>query len=157
MKKKEKSLSIFFVVPAEAESEMEFFTLVQTKKQALEYINRRVQCENASHYLSWCELRELSPEQPDSWVKYCQQVLSREDFLKYRIIKADLPYSKLMAITRTYFGCVPLGCSFDDILEAETLEQLLDPEEVPGALKEIFGVEPKAPETPETENESELR
>ena len=104
------------------------FTITQTKEQAFEYVETRVQRAHQEHFNMWCELHGHKLGAPESWELYKCNVLSEDDFKECGVIKVKFPLSKIVPMIRMYFGYLPIGCSFDDAAEIETVLKSVDEE-----------------------------
>ena len=83
-------------------------TVLADKKQIDEFINRMIIVDNWDHFKMWCDLRNLdykSTEEAES---------------KYTFIVKKTLYTKeaLASILRMFNGCVPVGCSYENPVEA---------------------------------------
>lgn len=119
------------------------FTLTQTKNDAVEYINKKVRRDHWDHFSMWCEYHNHKVDSAEAWQEYKYTVLSKEDFIKYQIKKLKFPLSKILAIMRIYFEYLPLGCSFDDPMELETILKAVGPETAAKIQKQIEEEEKK--------------
>ena len=95
-----------------------------TAEQANEYIDRRLFIEKFNHYNNWCELRDLKPDDANSWVRY-RKNLSTSYFYEEHEIECNA----IASLFRLFYGCTPIGCSFDTLLEASQVLSNLGKEE----------------------------
>lgn len=119
------------------------FTVTKTKEEAFEYVNRKVRHDHSSHFVAWCDLHNYKADSPEAWNSYKYTVLSKEDFYKYKVQKIKFPFNKILSIMRIYFGYLPLGCSFDDPMEIETILKAVGPETAQKIQQQIAEEEEK--------------
>lgn len=117
-------VKFFIINPADDDACEHIYSVVQSKKQAEEYINRLLYIENKTHFESWCALRgiESNPKSQDfigSWFLYYNQCIATSP-AKYVYRKMSYSLKDLIVLLRIYNQCVPIGCSFDDNLELIT-------------------------------------
>ena len=98
-------------------------SVVTTKEEADEYIDRRLFVENFDHYSSWCALRELD-KNIDSWSSYKKLI-----DIPYYYEETKVDYKIISGLLRIFYGCAPIGCSFDTLIETSTLLSRLKEEE----------------------------
>lgn len=106
-------------------------SVVTTKEEADEYIDRRLFAESFEHYSSWCALRELD-KNSDSWLAY-KKVID----IPYYYEETRVDYKTISGLLRIFYGCVPIGCSFDTLIETSTLLTKLKEEEEQEDTKDI--------------------
>lgn len=115
--------------------DMEIFTVVCKKEQACEYIEQRVKLDNAEHFISWCNLRNLNPGDQMSWEKYA--VSCDVSFDKYVFKKVKIDERGIAAICRMCNHCLPIGCSFDEPAEYKRMISDIPEEKREELLKQI--------------------
>ena len=108
-------------------------TIVRSKKQVNDYIDKFVKAKNYQHYSMWCNLRELNPEEDTSWRMYVQNCKPEAKFI---VKVGKVPFSALMGSFRTACGCLPLGMPWELDAEMEAYTNSL-PKEVKGAISEL--------------------
>ena len=123
-KLKDKLINLFAVVTKEdfeaikskgLQVPHKFLTIVTTTEECLEYIDMLEYEDHYEHYISWCDQRGLNPEEEYSWEAYREIVLG--DDCDYAMFEIKLVWEDILAFLRMFQGCVPLGCSFDRIIE----------------------------------------
>ena len=140
-KQKAKSVSFWFIRDTrklfldEANSIPNIVSLTTTPEEAEEFISRKLMGERSEHFKSWCDLRDLK-QNAESWDKYYRKVL--RDSNPYTYYKLEVDVRSVAGICRIFYGCVPIGCSFDTLIETinmlsnfskEDLEDLKDVKE----------------------------
>lgn len=93
----------------------EFLTLTTTPDECWEYIDMLEYEDHRDHYIAWCEQRNLNPKDDNSWEAYQEIVLG--DNCDYAIFEMQITWEDVIAFLRMFQGCVPLGCSFDRVIE----------------------------------------
>lgn len=88
-------------------------SITATKSNALEFINKKLFLENESHFVLWCKFRGL-PINDSNWNIYRKLCVKDNP---YYTLKCKLNYSTIASTFRIFYGCTPIGCSFDTILE----------------------------------------
>lgn len=133
--KKYRSINLFFVKDSNnlfINGNISFpniLCVTSTKKEAEEYINKRLYIENYKHYCSWCELKGFIQDNY-SWNYYKKTVINNN----YFYTKSKVNYNTLSGLLRIFYGCTPLGCSFDTLAEqtatifrnSEELEDMIE-------------------------------
>ena len=139
--KRNPKVVVFTVAPKSDPNNV--FTIVRTKDEAFEYVDRKLQADNWSHFNMWCGCHGMNSHTKEAWEAYRRVTLSPEDYRRYQVAKLKIPLSKVVAIMRGFFECVPLGCSFDDPLELGTLLKAVGPEVAEKIQKELEKEEAK--------------
>ena len=125
IKEIKKDFPLYIYAVADCESNMNheaiitpgtrFYTVSYNLEDCNEYIECKLYDDNESHYLQWCALRNLQPQDTYSWDKYFDTVLY--DNIPYKVIKMQVFFSDLLALVRLFEHCQPIGCSFDREVE----------------------------------------
>lgn len=98
------------------------YSIVNTLKEAAEFMIRLSVANSGEHYLSWCGIHDLEPSNQTAINLYFHDVVEDKDAFSALAIKYDL--SKIAAILRIFNRCVPLGCSYDLDIEHITYNTL---------------------------------
>lgn len=98
-------------------------TVLSDKKQIDEFINRMIIVDNWDHFKMWCDLRNLDYKSTESQYSYIANYIetnTEEAESKYTFIVKKTLYTKeaLASILRMFNGCVPVGCSYENPVEA---------------------------------------
>lgn len=136
---------------------LKIYTLTTTKKEAEEYINKRLFLENQEDFDSWCFYHKVPENERDSyWPQYFNKRLSPEKKLQYTYFKAYYTLDEVCSMIRMFCGCQPIGCSYDTdyenlyISKKQTIESTLT-RELNNLLKEVNGKD-DSPDDPENQN-----
>lgn len=108
-------------------------TIVTSKAEGFEYISKMLLLENQTHFVSWCNLRNV-PCNADSWrvyVKACDI-----DISKYQVHKIKLDIRLVASMIRMQNGFVPLDCSYETQIEHTNFLDVIKELEGAGALPE---------------------
>ena len=118
---KNKKLKYYCVKTADNPAVM--LSVVDTKKEAEEYINTVLYIKNMEHFDSWCYFNHIpDSEKQNAWLKYYNTVLDKEQKSKYWYQEMYYTKSEVAAIVRMFCGCKPLGCSYELPEESTYLE-----------------------------------
>lgn len=120
-----KKIKLFLVTLMEDENYEELFTITCKRKQAEEYINKRIYIESKEHFDAWCGLKgfdcsEGGKEFDRAWMKYFNDVVATNP-PKYKIIELTYDASGVALMFRIYNQCLPIGCSYDEAIEAASV------------------------------------
>lgn len=116
-KRKKSSVVLYMVVDSpvlSASTPSHIFTVTETKKQAQEYVNKRIVLENKEHFDAWCELRNKNNKVETTWAFYAENIIT---YKGYYILEINYLIKDIAQIFRTMNGCTPIGCSFDESIE----------------------------------------
>ena len=91
--------------------------ITQNKLQAKEYIERLLINKYFEHYKSWALLRGLDLNNTTNWKIYKKVVIKE---IPYKYYKTKVNYSTIAGLLRIFYGCTPIGCSFDTYIEQTT-------------------------------------
>lgn len=125
-RKKDKSIELLFILDEsnpyldEDKLILNILSVVATQEEAEEYIDKRLFTINFEHFKSWCELRNLAIGK-DSWLQYKLLVYN-----PYYYEKTKVDYHSIASLMRMFYGCTPIGCSYDTIIETSALLDRLD-------------------------------
>ena len=124
-----KKIKLFLVTLAEDDHCEKLFTVTCKRKQAEEYINKRIYIDSKEHFDAWCGLKgfDCSKGGKDfyrAWAKYFNDVIA-ENPPKYKIIGLTYDASGVALMCRIYDRCLPIGCSYDESIEAASVIQYL--------------------------------
>lgn len=126
---KNKKLKLFFILDKnnlyidEKTKVPNIISVVANKRNAEEYIDKRFFIECFDHYSSWCSLRDL-PIGDQSWLKY-KEVQKNPYYYEL----TEVNYATVASLMRLFYGCTPIGCSFDTLLETSTILSKLEEEQ----------------------------
>lgn len=118
---KDKSISLFFISDKdnpyldEDNKIPNILSVVSNENEAEEYIDKRLFIDNCDHFSSWCELRELEINR-DSWLKYKSNIYN-----PYTYELNEVSYKVMASLLRLFYGCAPIGCSYDTLIETSAL------------------------------------
>lgn len=103
-------------------------SIVLTYKQAKEYVLSKIILDHMSHYIQWCDLNgRKNKNSTQNKLDYALEVLDlEEEKKKYSILKIKYTRNALAVVLRIFSQCIPIGCSFDTVLEVNMLRQALD-------------------------------
>lgn len=97
-----------------ASDPLKILSVVTSKKEAEEFINKLLYLEHIQDFDSWCFYKEIPDnEKQNHWIEYFNTRLSKEEKNKYVYYKIIYRYTDLAVILRMFCGCKPIGCSFD--------------------------------------------
>lgn len=150
-----RSIPVYLVVEApivdedgNIDQELKIYSVVPRLEDVPEAVEALVFKEHESHFNSWCDLRNLNPDNTSSWDKYVETVIGpknlAEEVQKYSYFKIKLNSAEIATIMRGYHGCEYLGCSFESIEKEvnenmkqaiEEAAQMINDEVVPVAKK----------------------
>lgn len=112
-----------------------------SKKEVLEFVNKRLYADNAEHYLAWCALRNLEPS-AETWKRYYHDVL--EGYNPYMYAKVKVPVQAIACLERIFYGYQAIGCSFETILDSAASAVKLSNEEIQEFLDKLDESEKKS-------------
>ena len=112
-----------------------FLTITNSRKEALEFIDRYLLLNCKEHFVSWHNIHKANPikaayevflrdDAKESWDEYKQEVASEWSFLIHKI-----KYRKkdVAMFLRMLNGCMPMGCSYEGVAEQqEFLDEMGD-------------------------------
>lgn len=120
-------MTFYSVFQNHSNNEKELVTIVQSKKQAREYICEHVIHTNYQHYKQWCELHDEQLNSDESVDNYMRKVVGYENMdIYYTTIRTKMNKKRLYGMLRVLNGCIPLACSFQTVDEDMFLEELLE-------------------------------
>lgn len=123
-KRKDKNIKLYFVQDRNYLyfnndlTQPNILCVTATEKEAKEYINRKLLQDNYSHYFNWCSLRNISIDD-SSWTFYLKM---NTVINPYIYSKVKVSHSSIANLFRMFYGCNPIGCSFDTVIEVYTKE-----------------------------------
>lgn len=135
--KKQQMIHLFAVVKNDKEGgELNFafksalqdsriLSITPTRKEALEYIDKRIMVNNTDHFVSWCSVHGLDRLNSSSWKKYRQTVLHESVFREFTLIELIYGKDDIARIFRLMYGYIPVGASYEEPVEyLNVLEKL---------------------------------
>lgn len=114
-------------------------SIVASKAQAEEFINKKLLIDNESHFLIWCKLKNLGATL-HNWNLYKKIIIGNSCSYYYEKVKFN--YSSVAGIARLFYECKPIGCSFDTLVEVATaavLKKEYEEEQLEEQLEENQG------------------
>ena len=148
-KEKDKAIKLLFVLDREnpfmdeQKQVPNVLCVVKNKKQAEEYIDRLLFTKRFEHYSAWCSLKHLQIND-ESWAHYKSLTTN-----PYYYRKTPVNYSTISSLLRIFYGCQPIGCSFDTLVETSAfLAKMQMQEEQEEDIEDIF------PDVPLTDNKA---
>lgn len=133
IKNKDKKIKLYFVEDVnnlfldENQTTINVLCVTKNKDEALEYINKKIYEDNYNHFGMWCNLNNVKVSQ-DAWKTYYKTVLQNEN--PYIAVTVNIDYSMISSIFRIFYGCKPIGCSFDTLLEKLTLDMMVPEDQI---------------------------
>lgn len=133
IRNRDKKIKLYFVEDVnnlfldENETILNILCVTKNKKEALEFINKKIYSDHYNHFGVWCNLKNLQVSQ-DAWNLYYSTVLQNEN--PYITVTVNVDYSMISSIFRIFYGCKPIGCSFDTMLEKLALDMSLSDDQI---------------------------
>ena len=115
MCKRKKTLRYYGLINVKKPND--FITVVEHKKEAIEYMNMYFRLKYFEHFERWAECHHLNSEDDESWKQYFTDCIPMEEKLEYRLIPIVYNSSNIASMIRMFTSSVPLGCSFENDLE----------------------------------------
>lgn len=104
-------------------SNAHFYTLVDSIKDAQEYILNKIIKDNINHYNSWSNLKHLDPNVLNTKLIYIEEVLKdTKEMCKYSIFSLFYKAKDICTIMRMFNSCEPINCSYETIGEKNIWE-----------------------------------
>ena len=100
--------------------------VVPKKKDAKEYIKKKYIIDHFDHYESWCTLRSLDDESPESENMYFEETAADDIFDEYSVATAYYNKRRLAAALRLSACMLPVGASYEEPFELEISEKILN-------------------------------
>lgn len=107
----------------------ELLTVVSSKKQINEFIDRMIIVDNWEHYMLWCDLKSIDYKDVSNHKKYIDNYIitnPEEVNSKYSFVIQKVIYTKdlFASILRMFNGCTPIGCSYENTCELTYITEL---------------------------------
>lgn len=117
-----KKMSAYLVFTADGEKNL--LTVLEKKSQIQEYTRSRIIADHWTHYKEWCNLHghvPSSPQAKDEYINSYMDNASSEEVTKYTywVEKVYFTKSSLISGLRMLYGCIPLGCSYENEHEVD--------------------------------------
>jgi hypothetical protein len=111
---------------------LRFYTITETIEEAKDYVNRRLYLDNRDHFVGWCNLRNINPDDDSNWEQYLTST-NNIQFGKYLINKVTYRLKDVALIFRMFNNCIPIGASYEEEVELVNFMQTLSQDK----LKEL--------------------
>ena len=115
------------------ESLKNIYTILEKKKQALEYTLEYTLCrlhiEYQSHFDAWCELHNEDSSLVDTFKRYMEKVHNNEPYNDFVIISLLYDKKSLCSLLRILSGCIPVGASYELDEEVTKFLEMTKPRE----------------------------
>ena len=105
-------------------------TVVPTKEDAQEYINKLLYLQHKDEFDTWCYYRQIDEKNKQLyWPEYFNTRITAEEKSEYMFYKIKYSFCELAGILRMFCGCKPIGCSYelkDELAYLETKTRIRD-------------------------------
>lgn len=95
-------------------------TIVKDKKQAKEYVFCNLYREYYSPFSYWCELHNKNVDDENVFKSFLYSRYDKEEINKYVIVQVSYTLDQLCSLIRTLAECVPVGASYETVIEIQT-------------------------------------
>lgn len=108
------------------ESLSRIYTIVNTKKEAREYILCLLHLRYFSHFDAWCELHNQDKDSKDVFNDYIYKVYDGEPFNEFALVNLYYTKQQLCSLLRKLAQFIPVGASYELDDEIESYMSLQD-------------------------------